>query len=278
MESLKHKPRSMDSTQLPGVSLIVSTYNWPEALNLCLLSISKQTLLPDEVIIADDGSSDETLKLIEKHKRNFPVPIIHIWQPDEGFQLSKIRNKAIAASSQKYIVQIDGDLILEAHFIEDHMAFRKENTFVSGSRVIMKSELSKKLVELEKSKVNLTSSGLLNKFNGLRLPFLSRRMDNYRQEDIYYLRGCNMAFWRNDLVKVNGYNEAFLGWGREDNEIGLRLIHSGVRKRIIKFSGIVFHIFHQEKTRHGLNINDELMQLTATKKLSRCEIGLDQYL
>lgn len=268
----------MANTQFRGVSLVVSTYNWPEALNLCLISISKQTLLPDEVIIADDGSTDETLKLIEKHKRNFPIPIIHVWQPDEGFQLSKIRNKAIAASSQKYIVQIDGDLILEKHFIEDHVAFRKENTFVSGSRVIMNSDLSKKLIMLQKTNVPLTSKGLLNTFNGVRLPFLSKRMENYKQEDIYYLRGCNMAFWRDDLVKVNGYNEAFIGWGREDNEIGLRLIHSGVRKRIIKFSGIVFHIFHQEKTRHGLNINDELMQLTATKRLNRCEIGLDQYL
>jgi predicted glycosyltransferase involved in capsule biosynthesis len=103
-------------------------------------------------------------------------------------------------------------------------------------------------------------------------------MENYRQEDIYYLRGCNMAFWRSDLFKVNGYNEAFIGWGREDNEIGLRLINSGVKKRIIKFSAIVFHIFHQEKTRTGLSINDELLQLTATKNIMRCEKGLDQYL
>jgi glycosyltransferase involved in cell wall biosynthesis len=150
----------MADTQFRGVSLIVSTYNWPEALNLCLISIGKQTLLPDEVIIADDGSTDKTLKLIEKHKRNFPIPIIHVWQPDDGFQLSKIRNKAIAASSQKYIVQIDGDLILEKHFIQDHVAFRKENTFVSGSRVIMNSDLSKKLIMLQKTNVPLTSKGV----------------------------------------------------------------------------------------------------------------------
>jgi glycosyltransferase involved in cell wall biosynthesis len=268
----------MNTTQFSGVSLIVSTYNWPEALNLCLLSIGKQTLLPDEVIIADDGSTDETFKLIEKHKLNFPVPIIHVWQPDEGFQLSKIRNKAIVAASQEYIVQIDGDLILEKHFIKDHVTFRKENTFVSGSRVIMKKELSRRLMPLGKIEVALTSKGLINRFNGLRLPLLSKYMENYRQEDIYYLRGCNMAFWRSDLFKVNGYNEAFIGWGREDNEIGLRLINSGVKKRIIKFSAIVFHIFHQEKTRTGLSINDELLQLTATKNIMRCEKGLDQYL
>jgi hypothetical protein len=149
---------------------------------------------------------------------------------------------------------------------------------VSGSRVIMKNELSRRLMPLGKIEVALTSKGLINRFNGLRLPLLSKYMENYRQEDIYYLRGCNMAFWRSDLFKVNGYNEAFIGWGREDNEIGLRLINSGVKKRIIKFSAIVFHIFHQEKTRTGLSINDELLQLTATKNIMRCEKGLDQYL
>ena len=86
-----------------------------------------------------------------------------------------------------------------------------------------------------------------------------------------------MAFWRSDLIKVNGYNEAFTGWGREDNEIGLRLINSGVEKRVIKFSGIVFHIYHPEKTRIGLNVNDEILQQTASNKLTFCNKGLSQY-
>src|SRR5687768_10761216 len=93
-------------------SLIISTYNWPEALNLCLMSIKSQTLLPDEIIIADDGSSGETKVLIENFQRSFEVPILHVWQPDQGFQLSRIRNKAIARATKEYIIQIDGDLIL----------------------------------------------------------------------------------------------------------------------------------------------------------------------
>ncbi|MBB5620250.1 glycosyltransferase involved in cell wall biosynthesis [Pedobacter cryoconitis] len=268
----------MSKPASPSVSLIVSTYNWPEALNLCLLSIIQQKVLPDEVIIADDGSAIETKILIEKYQESFPVPLIHVWQEDDGFQLSRIRNKAITKASKDYIVQIDGDLILEKHFIKDHKVFSKKDSFVSGSRVIMNEELSKKLIRSNKINISLASKGLVNVFNGVRIPMLSRRMENYRQEDIYYLRGCNMAFWRNDLLKVNGYNEAFTGWGREDNEIGLRLIHSGIRKRIIKFSAIVFHIYHPEKTRAGLNINDQLMQNTAEEKLTYCEKGLNQYL
>lgn len=262
----------------PSVSLIVSTYNWPEALNLCLISIRQQKVLPNEVIIADDGSGQETLRLIEEHAKDFPVPLIHVWQEDDGFQLSRIRNKAIARASGEYIVQVDGDLILESHFIQDHITFSKENSFVSGSRVIMKKELSEKLITTSSTRVSLFDKGLINVMNGVRLPFLSEKTENYKNDDIYYLRGCNMAFWRKDLVKVNGYNEAFTGWGREDNEIGLRLIHSGIQKRIIKFSGIVFHIYHPEKTRSGLNINDNIMHHTANNKLVYCEKGLNQYL
>jgi len=262
----------------PTVSLIVSTYNWPQALRLCLDSIINQAIPPDEVIIADDGSTDETRILIRKYQLDFPVPLIHVWQEDEGFQLSRIRNKAIARASKAYIVQVDGDLILQKSFIKDHLAFSRPGSFVSGSRVIMNKELSTKLLKESSINIKLTNKGLINVANGLRIPFLSSRMANYRNKDVYYMRGCNMAFWRKDLIAVNGYNEAFEGWGREDNEIGLRLIHTGIEKRIIKFSGIVFHIYHPEKTRSGLNVNDELLKKTAQDKRTYCKKGLDQYL
>lgn len=266
------------ATNNPSISLIVSTYNWPQALNLCLASILKQAVMPDEVIIADDGSTVETLELIKTYQHQFKTPLIHVWQEDDGFQLSRIRNKAIAKASKDYIIQIDGDLILEKNFVKDHLRFSKINSFVSGSRVIMQQELSKKLISGEKSRVYLISKGLINVLNGLRVPFLTQRMEDYRKEDIYYLRGCNMAFWRSDLVKVNGYNEDFAGWGREDNEIGLRLINSGVQKRIIKFAAVVFHIYHPETPRDMVSTNDELLLLTAKNKLRYCKKGLNQYL
>ena len=267
----------MSSGQQSGVSLIISTYNWPQALNLCLKSVCKQNLLPDEIIIADDGSTSETKVLVEHFQRSCTIPIYHVWQPDDGFQLAKIRNKAIAIASKAYIIQIDGDLILDRNFIKDHVAFQQENTFVSGSRVIMNKELSEQFLASEKVEVSLTETGLKNVSNGLRFPLLSKLMKNYKQQDIYYIRGCNMAFWRKDLLRVNGYNEEFVGWGREDNEIGSRLINSGVRKQVIKFSGIVFHIFHDEKTRTSLNTNDQVLQLTISRRLTYCEKGVSQY-
>lgn len=265
--------------QKTTTSLNISTYNWPEALNLCLLSVKALKVLPDEVIIADDGSADNTRQLIEKFQRDFPVPLKHVWQPDEGFQLAKIRNRGIAASSHDYIIQIDGDLILHPNFVADHIAFSKRGSFVTGSRVMLDEQYSKTLLQNGKTSVNIFNKNVRNKMNGVRSRFLRNYLaERYRINDMLYMRGCNMAFWRDDLVMVNGYNEEFTGWGREDNEVAVRLINSGIKKRIIKFGGIVFHIYHPEKSRSGLNKNDDMLQNAIENKIAYCPLGLNQYL
>jgi glycosyltransferase involved in cell wall biosynthesis len=260
-------------------SLIISTYNWPEALRLCLLSVKEQSVLPGEVIVADDGSTAQTAELIEAIRQTFPVKLIHIWQEDEGFRLSKIRNKAIAICSYDYVIQIDGDLLLHRHFIKDHLALRKRGTFVAGSRVLMNKQLSDKLVHLQKPSVDIFQSGLTNICNRFSIRWLSRYMaDRYRNQDIYTLRGCNMAFWKEDLVRVNGYNEVFHAWGREDNEIAVRLLNSGLKKRAIKFGGVVFHIFHPEADRTRFRETDGLLLDSMLHKSVYCTQGLNQYL
>ncbi|WP_423148706.1 glycosyltransferase family 2 protein [Rubrolithibacter danxiaensis] len=262
-----------------STSLIISTYNWPKALDLCLLSVLNQQVLPDEVIIADDGSGDETKALIEKHKKNFPVPLIHVWQPDEGFQLAKIRNKAIAASTKDYIIQIDGDLILHSKFISDHLSFANPGYFVTGSRVMIDKELSGKLLQECSIKLNIFTKGLFNISNGFRISIVRNYLaERYRINDIYFMRGCNMAFWRKDLIKVNGYNEEFAGWGREDNEVAARLINAGIKKRVLKFGGVVFHIFHVVNERMILEKNNILLLKAIKEKKVECLQGLKQYL
>src|ERR1700761_3212742 len=126
-------------------SLNISTYNWPRALNLCLLSVKALKVLPDEVVIADDGSTDDTRQLIAEFQKDFPVPLKHVWQPDEGFQLARVRNKGIAASSYEYIIQVDGDLVLHPMFVADHIAFSKKGTFTGGSRVLLNKSYSEEL-------------------------------------------------------------------------------------------------------------------------------------
>jgi glycosyltransferase involved in cell wall biosynthesis len=260
-------------------SLIISTYNWPEALRLCLLSVKEQSVLPGEVIVADDGSTSQTAELIDAIRPTFPVKLIHIWQEDEGFRLSKIRNKAIATSSYDYVIQIDGDLVLHRHFIKDHMMTRKRGTFVTGSRVLMDKELSDKLVQLQKPRVDFFQSGLTNIFNRFSIAWLSRYMaDRYKNQDIFTLRGCNMAFWKEDLVRVNGYNELFHTWGREDSEIAVRLLNAGLKKRAIKFGGVVFHIHHPEADRTRFRETNEFLLDSLLHKSVYCALGLHQYI
>lgn len=263
----------------PSTSLIVSTYNWPEALNLCLISISRQTVMPDEVIIADDGSSSETAELIASFQQNFPIPLIHVWQEDNGFQLSKIRNKAVAKASNEYIVQIDGDLILEKNFIADHLSFSRTGTFVSGTRVQLSPAFSTKLIAAKRTNISIFSKGIVNISNALRITaFRDFLAERYKANDIAYVRGCNMAFWKTDLIKVNGYNEAFVGWGREDSELAVRLSNSGIKKRILKFGSVTFHIHHLEVQRQQLETNNDILKNAINLNTKTCIFGLSQYL
>jgi glycosyltransferase involved in cell wall biosynthesis len=260
-------------------SLNVSTYNWPQALKLCLLSIRAQKLLPDEVVVTDDGSKDDTQLVIKSFQENFPVPIKHVWQKDEGFQLAKIRNKGIAASSGDYIIQIDGDLILHPMFIADHVAFCKKGTFTGGSRVLLDYAYSNELLKNARINIKLFNPGVKNKLNGIRLPVLTKYLSaSYKVNDIYYLRGCNMAFWRDDLITVNGYNEEIVNWGREDNEIAIRLVNSGVTKRSLKFGAVAYHIYHPESEKSEFKTNDDMLNLAIKMRHTACVKGLDQYI
>lgn len=261
-----------------SVSVIIPTYNWPEALNLCLKSVLSQSVLPDEIVIADDGSTQDTQNLIDNIAKESNVPIIHVWQEDNGFRLAQIRNKAIARSSKDYIIQIDGDVILHKDFIKDHIRFARKGSFVSGSRVIIEQGLAKQLLSSQKFKISIYTKGTHSKLNGLHLPWLSPLQEKYRQDDILYVRGCNMAFWRKDLLKVNGYNEEMTGWGREDNELASRLINTGIKKRIIKFAGIMYHIYHPMRPRTSVNKNDKILQQSIVSKTIWCDKGVTQYI
>ena len=111
-------------------TLIITTYNWKEALKSVLESVKRQTVLPDEVIVADDGSREDTKAMIDQMREGFPVPLVHSWHEDNGFQLSMSRNRAIAKASGDYLIMIDGDMVLSQTFIESHKRVAKPNWFV----------------------------------------------------------------------------------------------------------------------------------------------------
>lgn len=258
-------------------SLISPTYNWNEALELLLLSVLNQTILPDEVIIADDGSKNDTKFLIEKFQKIFPIPLIHIWHEDLKNRKPKIMNKAIAASNFDYIIEIDGDIIMNNHFIEDHLQFAEKGFYLYGSRVNIKEAVVKKVFTKKTIHFNLFSSGINKRARTIRIPFMMKFTEIVNQRSSK-LRGCNMSFWKEDFIKINGFNERLVGWGIDDSEMIERLHNIGIKGKRLKFAGIAYHIFHKEQSKSHIEINNEIERLTKEKKLTFIENGINQYL
>lgn len=254
------------------VSLIISTYNWPEALELCLKSIQLQKVLPAEVIIADDGSGESTRRLIEQYQQKFPVALRHVWHEDQGFRKTIILNKAIQTARGNYIVQIDGDVLLEPHFIGDHCDSAEPSTFVRGTRALLSPEKTSLVLRSKSPNVSLWSSGIHNRNNALRIAWL-KGMGSRKEMSSRSVRGSNLAFWKADFIKVNGYNNELLGWGHEDEELAARFINNGIIKKIVKLCAIQYHLYHAEQSRENEPWQNNMVQRTVKEKIMRCKNG-----
>ena len=143
-------------------SLIICTYNWPEALGLVLSSAITQAELPNEIIVADDGSDKSTAKVIQDFSKKSIVPTIHSWQEDYGFRAAKSRNKAIAKAYGDYIILIDGDIILHPKFIQDHIDSSQPGYFIQGSRVLITQERTRDTLTNMNVNFSFFSKGINN--------------------------------------------------------------------------------------------------------------------
>ena len=258
-------------------ALLISTYNWPEALNLVLLSVKKQTVLPDEILIADDGSKEDTKQLIDKFKKQSDLPIKHIWHEDKGFRRSKILNKTIASTDADYIIQTDGDCIVHSRFIEDHLSNISENMYLYGTRVGISADYVEEVFEKQLISFGYFSKQIKSRGRALHIPLLSHL---YKKHKDYSrrLRGCNLSFWRKDFIAVNGYNEDFEGWGKEDSDLAIRLHNNSLHAKRLRYVGIVYHIHHQVSSKENLAANEQIQKNTIESKIIRCKKGVDQYL
>lgn len=259
------------------VALLITTYNWVEALKKCLDSVLKQTYSLDEIVIADDGSTQSTKALIESYQSLFPCPLIHSWQEDKGFRVARSRNKAIAQLTADYVIMIDGDMVLHKDFIKDHVTFAEKNHFISGRRVKLNEAYTANILSND-TVPHFFSRGVKRaRENAIRFPLLAQ----YRAKasfDCSRVHSCNMSFWRQDLVRVNGYNSAFIGWGSEDRELCERLFFNGIKNKHIKFSLIAYHLYHQESSKAMELANDSLYEKTVKEKLTYCEHGLNEFM
>jgi hypothetical protein len=261
-----------------STSLIITTYNWKEALELVLLSVLNQKKLPEEVIIADDGSNNNTKLLINKFQKTFPVPLIHIWHEDKGFRRSSILNLAISKSKGDYIIQLDGDCITHPFFVKDHIDAISKGRYLYGSRVNIQESFLKTLFSKKIVSFSLFSKGIKKRGRNIHLPFLGKML--YKQDNVISkkLRGCNLSYWKSDFIKINGYNEDMTGWGREDSEFVARLINLGIVGQRLKYRGIIYHIWHKESSKDNFNINDDIQKSTILNNSVWCVNGIDRYL
>lgn len=230
-------------------SLVITTYNRPDALLLCLESVLVQSHMPDEIIIADDGSTRETSEMLQTFRDRCPVPLIHVWQQDRGFRVARSRNNGLAVSHGTYIIGVDGDLVLHRHFVADHLALARQGFYLKGGRCKLTQQRTQQLCEAEEvPRFSLFARGVSRKReNMLHIPTLARWLaPRYRRNKAGVL-GCNESFFRADCVAINGYDESYDGWGGEDYDFIMCLKRSGIKKRHLKFAGLTLHLWHNER-------------------------------
>ena len=256
------------------VSLIITTYNREDALNVVLKSVAKQSLVPDEILIADDGSTQATAQVIQTHQKILPIPLIHCHHPDLGFRVSHIRNKAIRNASGDYIILTDGDMILHPDFVKDHVESAKSGFFIQGSRVLLDEITTQKTIANHRVQFNWLSKGITNRFNAMHNSVLMRAL-TIGKKDHHGVRSCNMSAWRKDIIAINGFNEAFVGWGREDSEFAVRLLNSGIQRLNLRFGAICYHLWHRSNQENALLLkNDSELQIAIDEKRTWCKQGL----
>lgn len=255
------------------VSLIVLTYNAPDFLDLVIRSVAEQTQLPDEIIVTDDGSTVETKELVDRLSQELNLRIRFLWQKDDGFRASRARNKAAEAANGDYLIFIDGDCVLPRYFIQSHMALSEQGMFVSGNRVLITKKGTEKTLQEKISLPNLSFLawgiwrilGYVNRVSPLflRIKIFPRNRKANKWEGA---KSCNLSLYKLDFAAVNGFDEAFQGWGHEDADLSARLIANGCLRKDGRYFSPVIHLWHQENNRDLEEDNIERLQAVLSGK------------
>lgn len=237
----------------PFISVVVATYNRPRELAAVLRALAKQSADDFEVVVADDGSGPETARMVGEAQERWPGRIAHVWHEDRGFRLAEIRNRAIVAARGKYIVFLDGDCIPPTDFVARHRRLAEPGRMVYGQRLLLSQPFSAAAIDGALPIEEWSLADWLGPFRRgaiprlvplLRLPDGRWRhlTGRHRQNRVF---GCNMAVWHADLLRVDGFDCDFVGWGHEDNDIAWRLDMSGVALKDGRLATAVFHLWHE---------------------------------
>ena len=233
--------KKLSHVSLPNVSLIITTFDSPYYLEQVLQSVLDQTVRPREVLVADDGSGVGTRELLSRWTAI--VPIKPSWQPNQGFRAAAARNLAIIKARQPYLIFIDGDCMLPPRFVESHLRLSSQSKMLSGGRYLARAN------SYDQAK---DESGGCPKLWSLPLGPLR----DVAAKKWTVARTCNLSMYREMALRVRGFDESYIGWGREDSDFVVRLIRSGIKLRSARFAATVIHLKHDFASRVNLSTND----------------------
>ncbi|MCU0770906.1 MAG: glycosyltransferase family 2 protein [Verrucomicrobia bacterium] len=260
----------------PSVSLIISTYNRPDALDKVLAGVLQQSSAPLEILIADDGSGEETRTRLDSWAHRFNGTLRHVWHPDQGFRKTIILNECVARARGQYLVFLDGDCVPHQRFVEDHRRLAEAGYWVQGRRCFVKERWVK---DFEVDRISVAAWILSGRITGaakaLRLPLPIVRLNTAQRGII----GCNQGVWREDLLAINGFDEEYTGWGiGEDSDMGTRLYHLGRPRKFVYAHAVVYHLDHPSPAKDHLPQSLARLQATIESGKIRCEAGLNRHL
>lgn len=267
------------------ISVIVTTYNWPAALELCLESLFAQQDPAFEIIIADDGSTPANQVLAQAYCAKSPVSIQYVHHEDLGFRAGTIRNKAVAASQGEYLLFIDGDCVCPPSLITRHRQLAEPGRFVPGNRVLLSESFTQEVIEQH----ILLHQQPLSYFISLWMQKKINRISAFIQLPLGILRKvqpkkwqkamtCNLALWKKDFLQTNGFDELYEGWGFEDSDLVIRLIHAGIKRKEGRFAVPVLHLWHphNDKSKQDQNYQ-RLLDRLGRQDLIVATKGVSQY-
>jgi len=268
-----------------GVSVIVSTYNQPHLLKRCLLALGRQSHRNYEVLIADDGSREETRELIERQARNSAFPLKHIWHEDAGFRKTVILNKAVKAASGEYLVFIDGDCVTHPEFVSEHARAARPGHYLNGSLIRLSKELSDRITEAAiRSGQAFQPAWLMRqgrnfdrRYLRLALPYGWRQKLNTNTRTTLYWLGSNSSCFKSDALAINGFDHRFT-YGFEDADFGYRMELSGIEARTVRWTAVVLHLWHERpwSSPEVLAANRKLADEPLALGRRRAVVGIDE--
>ncbi len=265
-------------------AVIVTTYNRPDALAAVLEGYLAQVGMPFELIVADDGSTADTRTVVERYAARASFPLRHVWQEDRGFRAAAARNRALASTKADYIIFTDGDCIPRRDFVARHGALAEPGRFLAGNRVLLAEGFTRKVLTGQLPVHNWSgvrwlaarASGDINRW----LPLLGLGDGAWRKrtpERWAGVKTCNLSAWHADLIRINGLDESYSGWGLEDSDLVIRLLHAGVKYKSARFAAPVFHLWHRENDRSRLPENQRLLNELIASRRQLAQLGVNQY-